>query len=51
MEKIIRLEYDDSMDMINAIESIAEAIAEYGIEIEFLDGGDGYEEIKISKVG
>ncbi len=51
MAKIIQLHYSDSMDMVNAIEAIAKVVADYGIEIKILEGGDGYEEIEISKVG
>ncbi len=50
MKKIIKLGYNDSMDMINAIEEIAAAVLDFGVNIEILEGGDGYEEIKIIKV-
>lgn len=49
-DKIIQIQYGDAMDMLNAIEAIAASILEFGVEIEILEGGDGYEEIKISKV-
>lgn len=50
-DKIIQIEYGDAMDVLNAIEAIAVSVLEYGVEIEILEGGDGYEEIKISKHG
>jgi hypothetical protein len=49
--KILKLKYSgDAMDSINFIESIAEELIDLGISLEILEGGDGYEEIKLSKL-
>jgi len=46
-QKIIRIDYCDNMDVINAIETISDALYKYDIELKFLEGGDGYEEVEI----
>ena len=51
MEEIVKLRYGgDTMDAINFVETLAEVLEKFGINIEFLDGGDGYEEVKITKI-
>lgn len=51
MEKKIRTEYNnDSMDVLNAIWTIGDALESFDLTIEMLDGGDGYEEFIIKKI-
>lgn len=46
----IKLYYDDGMDLINAVEKISEYLEKnHNLTIEFLDGGDGYEEVIIKQ--
>jgi len=48
MEKIVRYYYDnDGMDVLNVIIEIGEALEDFELEIEEMDGDDGYEEFKI----
>jgi len=49
-EQIVTLEYQDSCDVVNAVESIAEALTKFGVKLELLEGGDGYEQVRISAV-
>ena len=49
--KIVKLKYDgDTMDAINFIEIIAKELILFGVVLEFLDGGEGYEEVKLTKL-
>jgi len=51
MEKIVRYHYsNDSMDVLNVIAEISEALEDFGLEIEEMDGDDGYEEFKIKHI-
>jgi len=50
MEKKIKFYYDGNMDVLNVIAEIGEALEEFGLEIEEMDGGDGYEEFKIRHI-
>jgi len=43
-----RIEYDDQLD--DAVEKISRALAEYGLTIEYGEGGDGVQEYEITKI-
>ena len=50
MEQIVRFSYEDGCDLINCLESLERILPKYGVKFEVLEGGDGYEEVSISKV-
>ena len=45
----IKFFYQDSMDLLNALEGMAEALKKFGVKMEIFDGGDGYEEVSLTK--
>lgn len=49
MDKI-KCYYSDGMDLLNALESLQSVLVKYGVKLEILDGGDSYEEIRLSKL-
>lgn len=49
MERKVKFQYEDSMDLLNALESLAVALKPFGVKMEILDGGDGYEEVRLTK--
>lgn len=49
MERKLKFYYGDSCDLVNALESLSKALEEFGVKMELLEGGTGYEEIKITK--
>jgi hypothetical protein len=50
MTQTIKFSYEDSCDLINALETLARILPDYGVDLEILDGGDGYEEIRLTKM-
>lgn len=38
------------MDLYNAIESLRKALKNFGVKLEILEGGDGYEEISLTRI-
>jgi hypothetical protein len=50
MEQKLKFYYSDSMDLLNALESLSKALKDFGVKMEILNGGDGYEEVQLSKV-
>ena len=47
----IKYEYGlDSMDVINVVETIGYELRHFGLTIEFLEGGDCYEEFMIKRI-
>lgn len=49
MEKKLKFYYSDGMDLLNALEGLAATLPAFGVELEILNGGDGYEEIRLRK--
>lgn len=49
MERTMKFHYSDGMDLLNALESLRAALPAFGVNLEILDGGDGYEEIRLTK--
>ena len=50
MEKTLKFHYADGCDLINALEGLAKVLPAFGVKLEILDGGDGYEEIRLSTI-
>jgi hypothetical protein len=50
MEKKLKFTYDGGCDMLDALEYLAQELPAFGVKLELLDGGDGYEEVKLSKI-
>jgi len=51
MEKRVKLHYNnDDMYAINFIETLIPELLKFGIHMELLDGGEGYEEVKIDSL-
>lgn len=48
--KTIKFYYEDGCDLINALERLVRVLPAFGVKLEILDGGDGYEEIRLTKV-
>lgn len=46
----IKFEYEGSMDLINTLETLAKVLPKFGVKLELLDGGDGYEEVELTKI-
>lgn len=49
-EQKLKFFYSDGMDLLNALEYLAKTLPSFGVNVEILDGGDGYEEIKLTKI-
>lgn len=49
MERKLKFHYSDGMDLLNALEGLAATLPAFGVELEILDGGDGYEEVRLRK--
>lgn len=50
LEKTLKFSYEDSCDLLNALESFEEVLPQFGVKAELLDGGDGYEEMRLSRM-
>lgn len=50
MQKTLKFSYEDGMDLLNALERLANVLPAFGVKLEILDGGDGYEEVRLTKV-
>jgi len=50
MTQTVKFSYEDGMDLINALEALAKILPKYGVKLEMLDGGEGYEEIRLTKI-
>jgi hypothetical protein len=49
MDQKIKLHYEDGMDLINTLETLALILPKFGVKLEILAGGEGYEEISLSR--
>jgi hypothetical protein len=49
MEQKVKFYYEDSMDLLNALEGLSSVLKDFDIELEILEGGVGYEEVSIRK--
>ena len=50
MTQTIKFSYEDSCDLINALETLARILPDYGVKLEILDGGDGFEAVRLTKI-
>jgi hypothetical protein len=46
----VKFEYDASMTLINCLETLKKILPQFGVKLTMLDGGDGYEEIELTKI-
>ena len=49
MEQKVKFHYEDGMDLLNTLETLALILPKFGVKLEILDGGAGYEEISLSR--
>ena len=50
MERKVKFVYEDSMDLLNCLLGLEQILPQFGVKLEVLDGGDGYEEIRLTKI-
>jgi hypothetical protein len=48
MEQKVKFYYEDGMDLLNVLEGLALVLPRFGVKLEILEGGKGYEEISLS---
>ena len=46
----IRFDYADSCDLLDALEELSAELAKFGVDMQILEGGESYEEVRLSKV-
>ncbi len=50
MQRLLRFHYNnDTLDVLNVLAFLIEALVEFGVTMEVLEGGDGFEEILLTK--
>lgn len=50
MQQNLKFHYSDGMDLYNALEGFVSVLPKFGVKLEILRGGDGFEEVKLTKL-